>query len=188
MRMSILKPATLLATISIYLIACVAIPPAKPPAHKTLKPGMKFTLNETLEVLPQKAAVNIQHGKIISDKQIEVYQPNCRLVVHGLDNAIRKIEPESFSISKITFGTEIVMAKPIHLAGLSIHFSSVGGGGGDGGATAEIYTTYFYLKSDNQTLVSHISCSHWEDATDGAYLTEEQITATLGNILVIQKN
>ena len=185
MRTSMIIFTTALIYTSTHLTGCTIASTTNPPAHRVLTPGMKFQLNQALEILPEKAAVYIQHGKIISDKQIEVYQPNCRFVVHGLDKKSRNIQPDIFSISKISFGTELVMKNPAYLASSSLHFSLTTGD--DGGATAEIYTTYFYLQSENQPLVSHISCSHWEDATDGSYLTVDQISATLGNIIELKQ-
>ena len=156
-----------------------------PPAYKTVKPGSILKLNQTLTIDPHSAGVRIQNGKITPNKLINQWYPNCRFEVRNPKDTQQIVQPEEFTITRVTYENYLVKADNVMLASVGIGIS-LGGGGDDGGPTADVHSTYFYITSETQPEVSRLLCEHWEDPADARHLMLEEIQQTLGGIIDIK--
>jgi hypothetical protein len=157
-----------------------------PPAYQTVKPGSILKLNQPLTIEPHSAGVRIQYGKVIPNKLLEQWYPNCRFEVLNPKDTPQVIQPDTFTIKRVTYENYLVSAGPVMLASVGIGMSVGVGGDSDGDdATADVYSTYFYLESETQPEVSRLLCQFWEDPHDARHLMLDEIQQTLGNIITI---
>ncbi|MGD8639579.1 MAG: hypothetical protein PVG89_03070 [Gammaproteobacteria bacterium] len=159
-----------------------------PLAYQTVKPGATLTLHQPLTIEPHSAGVRIQYGKVIPHKLLDQWYPNCRFEVLNPRETKQVIQPETFTITRVTYENYLVRADSVMLAQVGIGIS-IGGVGGDGDApTADVYTTFFYLESETQPDVSRLLCEYWEDPADARHLMLEEIQQALGDIISINAN
>lgn len=137
--------------------------------------GAELTLHQAIRIAPQQAGRFIQNGKVLDYANVDVYAPNCKIEVNYVKDKWRKIEPDKFIITKVRRENELVRLEGLQLAGLLTVAS--------GGATAEVYSTVFYLRSPKQSDVSKLSCQHWDDPTIGDDLGISEMKRTLGTIM-----
>lgn len=168
----------------LLFLGCAPYPANQnPPAYKVMKPGQLIKLNESLTIPPDKAAVFIQFGKVIQPNTVDQWSPNCRIVVQGLSEDVRVIQPDEFAITRINYESILAAIEPIMVASRFMTGSAE-----EGGAIAEEYITSLFLKSDKQSFVKQLICKHWEDPHDGHHLTVKQIQQTLGKIIEIKES
>lgn len=156
-----------------------------PPAYKTVTPGSILKLNQTLTIEPHSAGVRIQNGKITGTQQMNQWYPNCRFELRNPKDTEQVVQPDTFIISRVSYNNYLVKAGNLMLASAGIGVSL---GGGDGGPTADVHSTYFYLSSETQPEVSRLLCEHWEDPSDARHLMLDEIQQTLGSIMEIKVN
>ena len=138
-----IAPTILLVAATIILASCgVHYHNTEQPAYQTIKPGHILQLNQSLTIPAEEAAVYIQFGKLTHPKHIKDRSPNCRLVVNELSQSETVIQPDSFTVQRITYDTNFVLTNPIMYA--ARYFRSVS----QASATAEVFTTYIHLHSD----------------------------------------
>ena len=171
------------------LAACSVSPPNIPtPAYKQVHPAQQFTLTQPVTIPPDKAAVYLQNGRVVDFKLVNLRVPNCRLVVNGLSEQERIVQPDSFTLIRLHYDSTFVMNGNIKVATLLLTPSMLTqvGMSNDIAPIAEEYTTSFYFKPKPDSIVSHLICAHWEDPHDGHHLSLQQIRQALGSIIEIK--
>ena len=143
--------------------------------------GSNIVLHKTLAIPAGKAGVFIQSGTVVRENDVDRYHANCKFEVRTVSgDAGQEIRPDGFSVYKVTQDTELVLAKPMVVAGLRLV------SGEDGGPMAGIYATTMYLRSKSQSDVFRLTCQHWDDPVNGEHLTITQIRRALGEIMTLQ--
>jgi len=155
-----------------------------PPAYKTLRESQLFVLTQAIMIPADQASVYFQDGNVINAKLLNQRSPHCRLVVNGLSEQAREIRPDNFRLIRIRYDNYFVLDASRMIASLTL--SQLGMSHDGGAPIAEEYTTYFYLHSDNQPIVSQLICNHWEDPYDGHHLSLKQIRQALGSLIEIR--
>lgn len=151
-----------------------------PQSYSEIKPGTKLVIHQTLTINAGSARVMLQHGKIISLRQLEAYQPRCWFIAQQVKSSSQKIIPGVFSIKRVRQHDEIVQV-PVSGYPLASMLSSAS-------LTAVDYATEFDLESTQQSGINRLICSHWEDPDDANHLTAKQINAALGDYASIEMN
>jgi len=179
-----------------------------PPAYKLIHPSQQFILTQPIIIPADKAAVFFQNGRIIDPKLVNYRVPNCRLVVNGLSEQERIIQPDTFILRKLHYDRSFVLNENAMIASHSFsrhkgfqlvttqlnsdqpvadHTMFTQFGMFDGGAPiAEEYSISFYFQPKPDSIVSHLICGHWEDPHDGNHLSLQQIQMALGSIIEIK--
>ena len=115
--------------------------------------GSTLSLNKYLEVPEYKTHAALQTGKLKTDRDIDLYQLNCRFDVKEFGP--RTIKPEVFKIRRTESGQE-----PIAMDNSLIR-----------------YYTDVYLDSDKGTDVIKLTCQEQGDNTDRPFPISEMETA-----------
>ncbi|MCI0505800.1 MAG: hypothetical protein L0Z73_06775 [Gammaproteobacteria bacterium] len=171
----------LLCLLGFLIHACAGtLQPARPMAHQVVKPGAILKLNRDLTIPPDQAGVRMQYGKFTEYRAINQWYPNCRFEVKNPAPAEQIIQPEEFVITQVSTEFQFVAAEQIKLAAFGI---GIGMFGNNGGPTAEVMSTSFYIQSQTQPKVRRLICQHWEDPYDSRHLLLEEIQQALGDII-----
>ena len=172
-----------LCLLSGFLFACAGTPYIPGPlAYEVVKPGSKLILNQPLTIQPDKAGVRIQFGEVVNrDNAINSWRANCRFEVYKPLPTAQIIQPEEFTITRVSTYELLVAAEHIKLAALSLSV-----GMADGGPNAEEMTTTFHLQSQTQPEVKQLYCQHYEKVDDSRHLMLDEIQQTVGNIFEFQ--
>ena len=165
--------------IAIFLSACQTdttyyASPEDNPANLPAA-GTKLILHQSLNIPPDQAGIYLQYGKITEFNQIQRYSAHCRFEVYKLSNDPQLIQPDSFTIQKISRQESSVESKPLRNVARY-----------DGGVAYLYYTTVFYLHSPIQPNVYRLTCGHWLLANEGRYLSLTEIRNSLGDIITLQ--
>lgn len=149
-----------LLTVSILpvLLAACSQPLLKDPASRfyRVQEGMEITLNKVLEIKPGKTRVFLQRGAATSFSNLDQYWPSCSFVVRDLRQESRSIDPDRFTVQRVSLGeTEIVALSPGRkLAGRGLFSLSAWDGG------EPLVARYYdhWLASDSQPNVIRMRC------------------------------
>ena len=172
-----------LCLLSGFLFGCAGTPYIPGPmAYQVVKPGSKLKLNQPLTIQPDKAGVRIQFGEVVKrDSAINSWRANCRFEMYKPLPTAQIIQPEEFTITRVSTYELLVAAEHIKLAALSLSV-----GMADGGPNAEEMTTTFHLQSQTQPEVKQLYCQHYEKVDDSRHLMLEEIQQTVGDIFEFQ--
>ena len=174
-----LKAASFATLISL-LVGCTAAPVRIETGGATpIQLGSTIKLTRSLTIPGGNAAVYIQNGETVSPGSHDQYYAYCRLIMKTLSSAPRTVSPATFRVIDIQQEIEDVQLRQLKYAGLGINLSN--------GATADEYSTTFYLKSTKEPDVDRLVCAHWEDPTlSPLHLNAKQIRDTLAGLLIFQ--
>lgn len=171
-----------LCLLCVFICACAGTPYILGPmAHEVVKTGSILKLNQELTISPHEAGVRMQYGKVTEYKSINQWYPNCRLEVRDPAPDAQIIQQGEFVITKVSTEFQLVAAEQIKLAAVSIGIG-IGMSENNGGPTAEVMSTIFYLQSQLQPKVWRLICQHWEDPSDSRHLMLEEIQQAVGDI------
>ena len=150
----------LLLTITfITLIACQSLQSNDPSSMFFNIPGdSTLTLNKDLEISSQNTHALIQAGKVITEKERNEYDINCRLDFKKFGP--RTIKPETYNISRTEDGSEWVSQPAI-----------------------KRFYTEVYLSSEKDTDVIKMECQEWGDSIDRNFTVSEMAEA-LGSYFI----
>lgn len=165
--------------IAVVLTACTTDTSyyAKPEDNPAYLPatGTTLSLHQPLTIAADKAGVYIQNGKLTEFNQIQRYSAHCRIEVYKFSNNSQVIQPDTFTILKISQQQSMLDSSPLRKVNRY-----------DGGVAFLYYSTDFYLSSFKQPNVYRLICGHWLLAKEGGYLSLTEIRSTLGQIITFQ--
>jgi hypothetical protein len=167
----------LLLSLSFFLTACQSLNDGAYSSALRIAKGTVITLNRELVVPPGQAGVYIPGGSI-GDRY--TYNATCRLETRSVDGSYRTLKPDAFTVYKVSTEREIFsgLVPGVWYAQL-FNF-------GDGPHLLQ-YSTDIYLSSDRQPDVLRLVCTHLQDsASNPRYLTVEEISKTLGQVMTIR--
>lgn len=123
--------------------------------------GSTLNLSAAIELAPNKVDAYFQHGKRVSESNVDEYYPNCNIEKLTISQNSQTIMPDAFSINQV-IEDEVYP------------FS---------GETAQPHETIISISSAKQPDIAKITCSQWgSEISDGnGFVTTEEIKEALGN-------
>jgi len=163
----------LVAVMSLLLVACAqpGVPRFESPYYR-VPLGSQLILHQPLTMPANLARIFIQNGKVVTRRDIDQYYPYCEFEILTLKEVDQVIQPDRFKIHKLS--------KQMDTSRQAVMYASLLASEVENPLIA--YNTVFYLASEKQPDVYRMSCMYWTDDPMDAYLTQNQITATLGDI------
>jgi len=158
--------------------------------------GSTARLTHWITIPADHAYVYIANGQVLPFKSyntVDLRNPYCRIGFADPSPSQRKIEPDSFRITKITEWEDYrgQLGYP-QWARLNKSDVSVGGGFNigaadynDAGPPMIMYATIFGLKSDRQPQIREMVCGHWNEQNIIEPLTLVELRKALGDLVTI---
>jgi len=178
---------------SLLLVSCTYTPVT----IKELVPvGSTLRLTEPLEIPPNYSFVYIAFGRIAPHKHInsvDIYEPYCEFHLRKKSDQARRVEADTFKITKIVewegyvdapSAIKVASADTIAASG-GINIRIGAGDYNDVGPSLIMYATILTLQSDKQPEVKEMVCGHWYDQGKVEPLTLEQFKTAIGKMFVI---
>jgi hypothetical protein len=125
--------------------------------------GAELVLNKPLEFPPRTVSLRFQDGNIVGG--VADFEPNCVLQLKTLRDEPQRIEPDTFTMTKVRSGSSTQRAA----LPSAPHFVKVDQGG-DTGSIRYYYKTEMFLHSDKQPDVFLLTCQHaWDTGSSFQY-------------------
>jgi len=146
--------------------------------------GYRLILNQQVRVPAERTRVFIQGGRV-TGTAFDSYEVSCNLEVRKLADHERRIEPDTFVVTRVQeFFEEVADTgwRPVQLASLEL------AGAAFDSSPADIFRGWhFWLHSDRQPDVMRLTCrgvfaAPWEARTPDY----GEIVATLGEVATLQ--
>ena len=180
--------------LSLLVVSCTYTPVT---IKELLPVGSTLRLTQPLKIPPDRSYVFIQHGKIAPFKNfnsVDIYKPYCEFHLRKKSDQARRIEPDTFKVTKIVEWEgyteapnliKVASADSVLAAGgINIRIGS--GDYNDSGPSIIMYATILTLQSDRQPEVKEMVCGHWYDQGKVEALTLEQFKTAIGNMFLIE--
>lgn len=145
--------------------------------------GVRFILNQFLEIPPDSATVRLQYGKVVTRNNIQEQDPYCIFEISTVSQGPQRVEPDAFNVTRVQRSTStIARGESLPIGGLV----RVSMGNDSTGPTNYYYKTEFFLHSDSQPNVLLMTCQSNQNYTPlKRYLTVAEIRQALGNIFTL---
>lgn len=149
--------------------------------------GTRVSLNRELPIAPDRLAVFVQNGQVVTTSEMRHYEPFCRFELWTLSSAARTILPDEMIVvsagQHVFDGAMYAEAARIHLASLSV---TVADQGSAGGPPLQSYLTRMKLRSEKQPDISALTCSMWGYLPEVRHVTIAEIRQTLGGVATLR--
>jgi len=177
-------PVRFLPLLAVLLSACSAVDTKDQNSpYYTVPVGSTLVLNQVLTIDRDQVASYVQDGKVLPEKAVDKYRPNCKFEIYTMSEQARTVQPDSFEVIKIVDNIESsTLATPVQLAsrGLMLGYGALDK------SYIYNYATMMYLNSELQKDVYRMTCQHWEDIMDDRYLTVAQMYQAMGDVFTLQ--
>lgn len=150
--------------------------------------GSLLVLNQQITIAGNQVAVYVQNGELLSYKEVDKYQPNCKFEVYKISDQPRTVQAGTFEIIRVVDDIESsLLQTPTQLA----FFSNVAGQKHSAGWILDHgymfnYATFMYLSSAKQKDVYRMTCQHWESVTDDRHLSISQMRSAMGEVFTLK--
>jgi hypothetical protein len=162
------------------LVACrFDYPRDEDSPHYSVQAGAELVLNQKLDIRPEHVSVYLQYGKLTGTPGIDRFRPYCKFEIYTMADSWRSVEPDTFRITRVEDGTEMVGIERMPMASLSLAT--------DMPATVT-YATSLYLESPRQPDVYRLTCMHWDDYNRTRYLSISEMRSALGEVFSLRLN
>jgi len=157
------------------LLASCTVPVTKDPDSQfySVQAGSKLILHKPVEIIANTARTFFQNGKIIAEKDLNIYYPHCSITTLNITDKTRTIQPTTFNIYKVADDEEE--------ASLTIKYVARNLMSHTDGPTIIGQASYYYLKSNDEPDVARLECIQWGDPFYVKYVSINDIRQTLGN-------
>lgn len=142
--------------------------------------GSVLILNTPVTILENTGRTFFQNGKVIKEKDLNIYYPHCSITVNTIINHNRDIKPTTFIIYRVDDQEE-------H-AQLHILYASRRALGSNDGLSIIGQASYYYLKSADEPDVRTLECVQWGDPYDVRYVSVNDIRSAVGQIFTLRLN
>ncbi len=172
-KFSLLVPVVLLA-------ACTASVRDVDAPYYRVPVNSLVTLTQALTVPAGKTRVFLQHGKVVAIGKLDQYRPHCDFEVRMVSDGNRRIEPDSFNVTRVEVGDDFVVSRaPRVYAALVIVNDS------DQPSMISPYV-HHWLSSAKQPQVMRLTCHGGFDYPGMAqYPTVNEIRESLGTVATL---
>jgi len=171
-----MRTATLLP-LFLILGACQTTGPLNEntPSH-VLPSGSRLVLKQELTIPAHSAGVILQGGRVVSLKDVNQYNPHCRLEVNDVRETTQTVTADEFLVQRAHQETQTVARHGFIKAGLRT----------SGTISFYVFRTVMVLRSERQPQVRSLTCQQWGDPSLGEHVTIREIRATLGEIIALR--
>lgn len=84
------------------LAGCHSAPQHDPASRYYVIPvGSTIELRKAVTIPPNTAHINLQYGKLVDDRDRDLYYPHCRFEISDLSDEPRVIQPDTFRITRV---------------------------------------------------------------------------------------
>ena len=143
----------------------------------SVKADSTLALNEKIVIQANTARTFFQNGKVVKEKDLNIYYPHCSITVNTITDHNRDIKPTTFTIYKVEDQEE-------H-AQLHVLYASRGAIGNNDGPSIIGQASYYYLKSLDEPDVRTLECVQWGDPYDVRYVSINDIRSVIGHIFTL---
>ena len=145
----------------------------------TLAPGASVKLNQSLTIAPEQVGAYLQSGRVVSAKEVQVYQPHCKLELRTRAQEARQVQPDQFVVTRVSRAVYYHSVQAPSPRAVARKVSD--------GPSFEVYTTQIDLGSERQPGVSRLLCAHWEVPPPyGRHINLGEIQRALGEVITLQ--
>jgi hypothetical protein len=145
--------------------------------------GVRFILNQPLEIPADSATVRMQFGKVVARNGVQEQEPYCIFEISAVSLEPQRVDPGAFNVTRVQRSTStIASGESLPVSG----FVRVSMNNDSGGPTNYYYKTEFYLHSDAQPGALMMTCQSNQNYTPlKRYLTVAEIRQALGDIFTL---
>ncbi len=135
-------------------------------------PGLtRVTLNREFHIRPDQASEIIQHGEVVTRRQLVEYYPHCMFELRTVAEAARTVQPETFTVTGIKRDRYMAWLEGQMLAGSA--------GGGD--YNMVMSSTVFSLQSATQPDVFRLTCQQLDEPFRARHVSLDGMRKALGD-------
>jgi hypothetical protein len=164
------------------LAGCQSLYPYDETRHYFSVPsGSNLILNRPLRTAPGELAIYLQDGVPYTAAPNRM-QPYCKFELRHKREQAQRIEPDRFVIERATRHWSTGLEPDWRLRPAIRLLLD------DGGPTFLVFSSFFFLRSDQQPEVLRMTCEYWGDPATGRFLSIEQIRQTLGEVFTLELN
>lgn len=149
-------------------------------------PGSRLTLNQELQIPPDKLAVFIQNGRVMQDVEVQHYYPFCKFELYDKSAKARTVQPQEIIIttsSQHRVKGATALAAPIVVAGTGLSLAALFD---DDRPTLQSFSTRMQLHSDKQPEIFRLSCAVWDDPGIGNHVSIADMRRTLNGVFTLR--
>jgi len=167
-----------LLPLCLLLTACQTTGPLdeNSPSH-LLPSGSRLVLKQELTIPAHSVSILLQGGHEVSNRDLERYQPHCRLEVQDMREIAQAVTADEFVVrrarqeTKTSARTGLMKAAQLYTAG--------------DGPTYFVFRTVLDLHSERQPQVRWLTCQQWGNTATGRHLSIREIRQALGEIFTL---
>lgn len=145
--------------------------------------GSQLVLHQELTILGDEVGVYIQDGRPQPFTDVRKYYPHCKFELYSLRSAVRKVAPDTFSVTR-------VIQEESHSAqqGASLYAQALAGvfTDIDNDPPLRAFVTRMYLHSAKQPDVFRLSCAQWGYPPQDGHVTIAEMRHALGEVFALQ--
>ncbi len=159
------------------LAACAGPGIAHQAVYYRVPAAATVILHQRLQVPAGTARVFLQDGAVVAKNRLHYYYPSCDFEVYRVSDGSARIEPDSFSVTRLSVGDDLVVWRRTPL-----RYAALGFAGDDDGMPPLVnrYVDY-WLHSARQPQVMRLTCHGGFDFEGRATLpTAADIRTSLG--------
>ena len=177
-------PVRFMPLLAVLLSACSAVDTKDQNSwYFSVPVGSTLVLNQVLTIDRDQVASYVQDGKVLPEKAVDKYRPNCKFEIYTMSEQSRPVQPDNFEVIKVVDNIETsTLAAPVQVASRGIML----GYGALDKSYIYNYATMMYLSSALQEDVYRMTCQHWEDIMEDRYLTTAQMRQAMGDVFTLQ--
>lgn len=148
--------------------------------------GSTLTLHRELTIPAEQVGIFLQHGEVKPATQINWYRPHCKFELRDLADSARRVQPDTFVITRATQEILHSVRAPVRVAArIGVGIGITIGGVDDGSPSHQTYATRMDLKSERQPQVFRLTCGHWEEPARATHLSIREMRSTLGQVFTL---
>ena len=158
--------------------------------YYVVPPGTELVLNRELRFDPGQVSTHIQNGRVLSMRDVQVYDPFCKLELATRSEAPRTIAPADMTVTRsLQYRQEGTFSRleRVQVAQLSNRVvAQAGGGEPEGGPPVYSFITRMDLRSQNQPEIFRLTCLRWAYPGMPEHITIADIRRTLDPLIALR--
>ena len=173
-----IKAGLSLSIMALLLNACTLPTSTDPDSFLYSVPvGSVLQLIQDFPIKARTARSFMQGGRIVQERELNIYYPHCSLLTNTLQDYDRTIKPTRFEIYRVVDDEEHAR-RYVQYAARLIGF-------GSDGPSIIGQSSYYYLRSADEPDVRSLICLQWGSPESVKYLSINQVRAVLGDIFTL---
>jgi len=166
-----------LLPLCLLLTACQTTGPLdeNSPSH-LLPSGSRLVLKQELTIPAHSVSILLQGGHEVSNRDLERYQPHCRLEIQDMREIAQVVTADEFVVRRAFRDTK--SSARTGLMKTALRYAAEG-------PTYFVFRTVLDLHSERQPQVRSLTCQQWGNPGTGRHLSIREIRQALGEIFTL---